>query len=81
MIPSPQIQHRSDAHHSCWLSASSAHARIGSPDCTDVAPPIRSRNVRNAFSPLHVRPCFDATRPGRPLRSKLLEPHAAVKSP
>ena len=81
MIPSPQIQHRSDDHHSCWLSAGSAHARIGSPDCTDVAPPIRSRNVRNACSLLHVRPSFDATRPGRSLRSKLLEPHAAVKSP
>jgi hypothetical protein len=54
-------------------------ARRGAPPAVTPEPEVKLKPY--CFANLHVRPCFDATRPGRPLRSKLLEPHAAVKSP
>src|ERR1019366_3268771 len=65
MTPSPPIQDRSDNRHSCWLSAGSLHARIGSPDRTPL-PPISSHKKRPAPSPLRAHSCSK-----RPFRKPL----------
>jgi hypothetical protein len=81
MRPSPPIDDRSDERHSGRLSAGSAHARIAVLDSPAVARPILSRDAQNARSyrraPLRVA----ETRSSQPLRSNLLKPEPAAKSP
>ena len=69
MMPSPSIHDRSDARHSCWLSAGSAPACVGPPDRPAVTPQIFWRNVRSACSPRHARPRFKEKRSDRRLAS------------
>ena len=81
MTLSPPTNNRPDTRSSCWLAAGSIHARIGPPDRTAVMPPICSRKVPSARSPLHAQPCFKAKRAARLTRSNLLKQKAAAKSP
>jgi hypothetical protein len=81
MMPSPSIEHRSDARHSCWLSAGSAPARVGPPDRPAIAPQIFWRNVRSARSRQHARPRFKLKRSDRQRRLNLPNTHADAKSP
>ena len=81
MMPSPPIDDRYDTCHSRWLSAGSAQARAGLPDCPTVAPLIWSCNVQPARSPRRAHPCFAANRSQQPLRSNLIKPNPVAKSP
>ena len=81
MMPSPSIEDRSDARHSCWLSAGSAPACVGPPDRLAIAPQIFWRNVRSACSPRHARPRFKVKRSDPPHRLNVPDTHAAAKSP
>jgi hypothetical protein len=69
MRPSPPIDDRSDERHSGRLSAGSAHARIGVLD------------AQNARSYRRTRLRVAETRSSQPLRSSLLKPEPAAKSP
>jgi hypothetical protein len=81
MRPAPPINDRSDERHSGRLSADSAHARIGVRDSPPVAPPILSRHAQNARSYRRTRLRVAEARPSQPLRSSLLKPEPAAKSP
>jgi hypothetical protein len=81
MMPSPPIHDRSDIRHPCRFLVGSAHARVGPPDRPAIAPPLLSRNVRSARSPLHPHQSSEAMRLRRPPRSNLLNLYAAAKSP
>jgi hypothetical protein len=81
MTPSSPIKDRSNAHHSCWLSAGNAQARSGSMDLPAVAPPIPSFNAPNARSYRRAHPCFAANPLPQPLQSKLRTPALAANSP
>ena len=81
MMPSPPINDRYDTRHSRWLAAGSDQARIGPPDWPAVAPPIPSRNVPIARSPPRAHPRLAANRSPQPLRSNLINPKPAAKSP
>ena len=80
MTPSPPIKDRSDAHHSCWLSAGSVKARSGLLDSPVVAP-ILSFNAPTARSHRRANPCCAANPSRQPLQSKLRTPGLAAKSP
>jgi hypothetical protein len=86
MMPSPSIHHSSDARHSCWLSAGSAQARIGSLDSPAVALPILSFTAQSARSHRRAHPRFAANRSHQPLQSKLgtpglvANPHSARRT-
>jgi hypothetical protein len=81
MMPSPPIDHHHSARQSCRLPAGSAHARGWPPDCAAIAPPIPAHNPPPARSPLQPRPCLQANRSQQPLRSLILLPDLATKSP
>jgi hypothetical protein len=81
MMLASLIDDRSDTCHSCWLAAGSAQARIGPLDSQPVAPPIFSRTVQPARSPLRAHPSFAANRSRQSLRSNLLKPDPVAKSP
>jgi hypothetical protein len=81
MRPSPPIDDRSDERHSGRLSAGSAHARIGALDSSAVARPILSRDAQIARSYRPTRLRVAETRSSQPLRSSLLKPEPAAKSP
>jgi len=75
------IHDHTDAWYSCSLFAGSAQAHVSSLDCSAIVPPILSRSVRSARSPLRTLPCFEQKRSRRPSRSGLLNPYTAAKSP
>ena len=81
MILSQQIDNPGDTSTSCWLSAGSVQARVRPSDWPAVMPPILSRNLPSARSPLHPYPCFEADRSRPPLRPNILAPDPAAKSP
>ena len=81
MMPSQSIDNRSNARLSCWLLAGSAHTRVGLLELCTNAPPISSRNMRDARSSQHAHPRFKAKTARRPLRRNLLKPSPAAKSP
>ena len=81
MMPSLPIDDRYDTRHSRWLAAGSAQARIRPLDSQPVAPPIVARNVPPAHSPRRAHPGFAANRSQQPLRSQILLPDPAAKSP
>ena len=81
MMPPPPIHPPSDARHSGWLAASTAPAYCGSINQSAVAPPIPPGNVRCTRSARHPRPSFEAKRLERALRSNLVQPDPAAKSP
>ena len=54
MMPSPSIHDRSDARHSCWLSAGSAQARIGSLDSPARATNPVALRADRSFTPTHA---------------------------
>ena len=81
MMPSPWIHYCRNARHSCWLSAGSAKAHIGSPHSPTVARQILSRYAQIASSYRRIRPCFAATRSRQPLQSNLSKPEPVAKSP
>ena len=81
MRPSPPINDRSDERHSGRLLADSAHARISVPDSPLIARPILSYHAQIARSHRRTRPCLAENRSPQPLRSSLLEPELAAKSP
>jgi hypothetical protein len=80
MLSSP-IHDRSDTRQYCRLSTASADARVESLDWPALAAPIWPRNLRSARLPLHPHPCFEAKTAPPPLRSNLLTPYTAAKSP
>jgi hypothetical protein len=81
MMPSPSIKDRSDARHSCWLSAGSAPACVGPPDRPVIAPQICWRNVQSARSRQHPRPRFQLNQSDRQRRLNFPNTHADAKSP
>ncbi len=81
MRPSPPINDRSDERNSGRLLADSAHARISVRDSPPIARPILSRHAQIARSHRRTRPCLAENRSPQPLRSSLLEPELAAKSP
>ena len=81
MLPSLPIDDRYDTRHSRWLVAGRAQARIRPLDSQPVAPPIASRNVPPAQSPQRAHSAFAANRSQQPLRSQILLPDPAAKSP
>ncbi|MFZ2093147.1 MAG: hypothetical protein WAU99_15540, partial [Pseudolabrys sp.] len=81
MMPSPPIDHRYDTRHSRWLTAGRAQARTRSLDPQPVAPPIVARNVTPARSPRRAHPALAVNRSQQPLRSHILLPDPATKSP
>src|SRR5712675_2159420 len=81
MRPSPPINDRSDERNSGRLLADSAHARISVRDSPPIARPILSRHAQIARSHRRTHPCLAENRSPQPLRSSLLEPELAAKSP
>jgi len=76
---SQPIDDRSDTRHSPWFVA--GNARAASPDSQPGVPLILTHTVQPATSPLRARQCSAANRSRHPLRSNLLQSHAAAKSP
>src|ERR1700736_2062508 len=81
MRPSPSIDNCSDTCRSRRLSAGSARARGGPPQSPALSPRFLSSSVRPTHLPLHAPSLSQAKRSRRPLRSNLLKPHPAAKSP
>jgi hypothetical protein len=81
MTLSPPNDDRPDTRYSCRLSAGSAQARIGSLDSPALAPQIWSLYAQTARSHQRARPGLAANRARQPLRSNLLKPDPAAKSP
>jgi hypothetical protein len=81
MMPSPPIDDHYDTCHSRWLAAGRAQARIPPVDSQPVAPPSVSRNVQPARPPRRAHACFATNRSQQPLRSNLINPKPAAKSP
>ena len=81
MMPSLPIDDRHPARQSCRLSTGSSHACRWPPDCPAIAPTISAHNPSSARSPLQPRPCLQAKSSHQPLRSHILLPDPAAKSP
>ena len=82
MMPSPPIHDRSDARHSCWLSAGSAHAsrRSARSARSRTANLLAQRAIRS-FTPTRTPMLRGKAIGCDRLDSNLLKPHAAAKSP
>jgi hypothetical protein len=81
MMPSPPIGHRYDTRHSRWLAAGRAQARIRPSDPQPAPPQNLSATVRTARLPLQLPQCLQLKRPQQPMRSSILLPDPATKSP
>ena len=81
MRPSPPIDHRYDTRDSRWLATGHAQARIRPIDSLPAPPQNLSPTVRTARSPLQPRQCLQPKRPQQPMRSNILLPDPAPKSP
>ena len=82
MRPSPPINDRSDERHSGRLSAGSAHARIGRAGLATNRADQSCRATRRSLVHTDARAhAWRKTDPPQPLRSSLLKPELAAKSP
>ena len=81
MMLSPPIHHRSNARHSCWLSAGSAQARIGALDSPAVARQILSRHAQSARSQPRIHLRLAENRSPQSIEPKLQMPNFVAKSP
>src|SRR5258708_38462722 len=81
MRPSPSIDNCSDTYHSRRLSAGSARAPVEPPESSALSPRFLSSSLRPTHLLLHAPSLPQAQRSRRPLRSTLLKPHPAAKSP
>ena len=81
MMPSLPIEDPHNTRDSRWLAAGRAQARMRPLDSQPVAPPILSRTVPAARSPLQQRHGLQAARPQCLRRSRILLPEPAANSP
>ena len=81
MMPLPPSNARCHTRDSRWLTAGRAQARTRPLDPQPVAPPIVARNVTPARSPRRAHPALVVNRSQQPLRSHILLPDPATKSP
>ena len=81
MMPSLPIDDRYKTRDSHWLATGRDPARIRPLDSQPVAPPILSRTVPAARSPLQQRHGLQAARPQCLRRSRILLPEPAANSP
>ena len=56
MMPAPSVHDRSDARHSCWLSAGTVRARSAALDLPAVTSQVFSGNVPTARPHPHAHP-------------------------
>ena len=81
MRPSPPIDNCSAPCHSRRLTAGSARARVGPPQSSALSRRILSCSVRPTRLLLHAPSLSRQKRSRRTLRSNLLKPRPAAKSP
>ena len=82
MMPSPPIDDRNDTRHSCWLAAGSAQARIACAGFDQQSRDQSRRATRRSLvhTDAHAHR-LAANRSPQPLRSSLIKPEPAAKSP